>query len=166
MPQKSFQNDLHRLFDAIQFFKPSTLLINGDLFHSSYNKEIDYFFQWRQYIADLPVVLVKGNHDRFPVRLYEQENIEVHTETWCRRQFCFAHDLATVDTDLYLFSGHIHPSVKIHGAGRQSLRLPCFYFGSDYAILPAFGNFTGTATLKAGENDVVFAITNQAVISV
>lgn len=153
-----------RLFEIIQFFKPTSLLVNGDLFHSSYNKEIDHFFQWRNYVQDLEVILVKGNHDKFPNKQYEKGGIEVHEETWCRRQFCFAHDFTTVSTDLYLFSGHIHPGVKIRGFSKQSMRLPCFYFGKDYAILPAFGNFTGTATLSPCEGDTVFAITKNEVI--
>ena len=45
----------------------------------------------------------------------------------------------------YRLAGHIHPSVVLYGTARQSMRLPAFVFGLEGAILPAFGDFTGTA---------------------
>lgn len=164
VPQQSFQGDLHRLFEVIQFFRPSKLLITGDLFHSAHNKEIDHFFEWRGYASHLPVVLVKGNHDRFKDSFYESHNIEVHHDCLRLKGFNFTHEPDVCPEGLYTFSGHIHPAVRIHGAGRQSLRLPCFSFGKDTAILPAFGNFTGTAILRPSDDDVIFAITRREVI--
>lgn len=58
----------------------------------------------------------------------------------------------------YSFSGHIHPGIRINGMGRQSLRFPCFYFGKDYAVLPAFGHFTGMASVDPEPESSVFAI--------
>lgn len=166
VPQKSFQEDLLRLFEVIQYFGPRVLLINGDLFHSGYNKEIDYFFRWRNYIKDLEIILVKGNHDTFDNTLYTKEGIIVYPETYQINEFCFTHDSGTATTDSYIFSGHIHPSVRISGTGKQSLNLPCFYFGRDYAVLPAFGNFTGSVPISPIKGDTVFAITKREVIKV
>jgi len=42
--------------------------------------------------------------------------------------------------------------------GKQSLQFPCFYFGGGYAILPAFGRFTGTVSIDPGAESNVFAI--------
>jgi DNA ligase-associated metallophosphoesterase len=164
VPQKSFQNDLHKLFEIIQFFKPEKLLITGDLFHSAFNKEIERFFQWRKNISHLPVILVKGNHDQFPNDFYEKENIAVQDEMWCKKKFCFTHDSENFESGLYVFSGHIHPSVHIRGLARQSLILPCFYFGKKFAILPAFGNFTGTHPISHEPDDIIFAVTRREVI--
>lgn len=166
VPLKAFQNDLHRLFECIEFFKPETLLIDGDLFHSSYNKEIAYFFRWRHDTPDLKVLLVKGNHDKFPDSFYEKESITVAPLSWHKGPFCFVHDIETLDTPAYAFSGHIHPSIQLHGAGRQFLRLPCFYFSAHYAILPAFGNFNGSWPLQPAERDILFAITGEEVIRI
>jgi metallophosphoesterase superfamily enzyme len=52
----------------------------------------------------------------------------------------------------------------MYGAGKQALTFPCYYFGQDYAILPAFGRFTGTARVRAREGDQLFAIVNQDII--
>jgi uncharacterized protein len=58
----------------------------------------------------------------------------------------------------YYFSGHLHPGIRINGMGKQSLQFPCFYFGGEYAILPAFGRFTGTVSIDPGAESNVFAI--------
>ena len=58
----------------------------------------------------------------------------------------------------YFFSGHLHPGIRIRGMGKQSLQFPCFYFGGQYAILPAFGRFTGTVSIDPLPESNVFAI--------
>jgi len=42
--------------------------------------------------------------------------------------------------------------------GKQSLQFPCFYFGEQYAVLPAFGRFTGTVSIDPLPESNVFAI--------
>ena len=42
-----------------------------------------------------------------------------------------------------MLGGHLHPACRIHGRGRDSLRLPCFVSDGRQVILPAFGEFTG-----------------------
>lgn len=44
--------------------------------------------------------------------------------------------------------------------------LPCFYFGTEYAIVPAFGSFTGSQVLTPKINDVIFVIAGNEVIRV
>ena len=148
----------------IQFFKPEKVLVTGDLFHSSHNKEIDWFINWRNNFKNLPVILVRGNHDILNDGMYSASGIEVIENSWSVHNFCFTHDLATSNSKQYIFSGHIHPSVRISGLGKQSLRLPCFYFGKHHAILPAFGKFTGNAIIQPEKNDKVFAITKNEII--
>jgi len=63
-----------------------------------------------------------------------------------------------VSTTPYFFSGHLHPGIRIRGMGKQSLQFPCFYFGGQYAILPAFGRFTGTVSIDPLPESNVFAI--------
>ena len=50
------------------------------------------------------------------------------------------------DTRLTLL-GHLHPGVRLRGAGRQQLRLSCFAAGplgsGTQVLLPAYGHFTG-----------------------
>ena len=54
-------------------------------------------------------------------------------------------------------AGHEHPCVGVHGA-TDSLRLPCFHFTPDVAVLPAFGAFTGMHAVRRVPGDRVWAV--------
>lgn len=172
VPQKVFKEDLQRMVAQLQFFKPTTLLVVGDLFHSAENKELDLFRKWRDDLPDLHVDLVKGNHDILKSNWYQSAGIKVHEDGLTINGFCFTHDsLNCYSTDQaskgiakYTISGHIHPGVRVSGAGRQSLCLPCFYFGKQFAVLPAFSRFTGTALMNMYEGDKVFALVENKVV--
>ncbi len=168
IPQAVLIEDMQRLIAQIQFYKPKKLIIVGDLFHSEANKEHDFFLKWRNDLGTLAVHLVKGNHDILEQNWYASAGIQVHNKTFSIGNFSFIHDMndcAPGETK-YCFSGHVHPAVVIKGAGRQALRLVCFYFGEKYAILPAFGKFTGTFTLQPEKSDAVFALVNNNVVRI
>ena len=119
------------------------------MFHSSANKELELFTRWRSDFEGLEIKLVKGNHDILNRKWYEQSRIELFDSTLKISAFCFQHDPGECGKDddgknHYVFSGHIHPGITIHGSGKQSLKFPCFYFTDTYCILPAFSRFTGT----------------------
>lgn len=173
MPQAVFKEDMQRLIASLQFFKPDHLLIVGDLFHSVANKELNLFKKWREDLPDLQVTLVKGNHDILKEDWYAAAGIVVQADGLLSKGICFTHDNSCSTTRMdgtgrvqYTISGHIHPGIAIRGAGRQSISLPCFYFGETYAILPAFSRFTGTALIRPNAGDAVFAIVNQTVMRV
>ena len=167
VPQNIYKEDLQRLFSQIQFFKPSTLLIAGDMFHSHANKEIDFFLKWRNDIPGVSIFLIKGNHDVLTNKFYEEANIKVAGKKLSIKKFCLTHDIAAEcdpDGDLFTFSGHIHPGIKLNGNGKQSFMLPCFYFSDKYAILPAFSLFTGLYKLTPKKKDSVFALVENQLI--
>ncbi len=168
VPQNIYKEDLQRLFTQIQFFKPSTLLIAGDMFHSHANKEIDFFLKWRNDVPNLAMHLIKGNHDVLTNKFYEGADIKVVKKKLSIKNFCFTHDIASVCEDdneeMFTFSGHIHPGISVSGGGKQSFKLPCFYFSNKYAVLPAFSMFTGLYKLKPKKTDTVFALVENQVI--
>ncbi len=166
VPQNLFKEDMQRLGALLQFFNPRQLLVVGDLFHSHANREHDYFEKWRTDFPAVEITLVVGNHDILPDEFYNRTNIGIAGLQYTVDDFVFTHDAAdnAKKEDSYVFSGHVHPGVRLSGAGRQSLQLPCFYFGSHYAVLPAFGKFTGTHLMQPGKNDKVFAIAQGRVI--
>src|SRR5215211_4264070 len=47
VPQSVYKEDMQRLMDQLQFYKPHQLIVVGDLFHSAMNKELDFFKKWR-----------------------------------------------------------------------------------------------------------------------
>jgi DNA ligase-associated metallophosphoesterase len=167
IPQTVFKEDMQRLIAQLQYFQPATLLIVGDLFHSTQNKEHAFFLKWRNDLK-VPIQLVKGNHDILKKEWYQTAGITVHDESLSIKNFTFTHDIecCAEDESKYCFSGHIHPAVRISGAGKQSLQLPCFYFGKTYAVLPAFGKFTGTHIIHPAPGDHVFAVADNSVIKV
>ena len=166
MPQELVKNDLHRLVTLIQFFKPRKLLIVGDLFHSHYNLEWDWFHKWVKDLGTLDWKLIRGNHDILEDKHYEEAGIDVIHGSYEMGPFQFTHEAEEPITDRYLFSGHIHPGVLLKGLGKQSLRFPCFHFGKDMAVLPAFGAFTGSVALEASKTDKVIAIVEKSLIPV
>lgn len=166
IPQNIFKEDLQRLFAQVQFFKPKTLLIAGDMFHSAENKEADFFLKWRKDLSHTDIYLIRGNHDILPAAFYQKANIRVFENKLTIKDFCFTHDAAGCDDEKFTFSGHIHPGIKMRGAGNQSIMLPCFYFGEKYSVLPAFSAFTGLAKIKPTAKDHVFALVENTVIKI
>jgi len=168
IPQNIFKEDLQKLFAQVQFFNPKVLLIVGDMFHSSANKEIEFFQKWRNDFSNVDFYLIRGNHDILSKRFYKEARIEVFENNLFIKNFCFTHDIDSSCNDeenkYFTFSGHIHPGIKMNGAGHQSLMLPCFYFGKKHAILPAFSAFTGLAKIKPTANDHVFVLLGNEVM--
>jgi len=160
VPQSVYREDLLRLLCQIQYFRPRRLLVVGDLFHSRENKELALFLKWRDDFPDLGIHLIQGNHDILHDSWYAKAAIELSRETLSVGPFSFVHDIEDVGPGggSYYFSGHLHPGIRIRGMGKQSLQFPCFYFGSDYAVLPAFGRWTGTVSIDPAPEDNVFAI--------
>jgi uncharacterized protein len=164
VPANIGQDDLYRLQQLITAYNPVQVIIVGDMFHSTENNDVPYFKLWRQQFAHISFKLVRGNHDILGDHLYEAMNVEVH-ETLSIKEIRFAHEPCDSEEG-YTFSGHLHPGIIVAGAGRQVLRLPCFYFGRNCSILPAFGKFTGLAMLEPEEDEAVFVIAENTVLKV
>jgi len=176
VPQSVYKEDLQRLVAQIQFFQPMQLIIVGDLFHSYANKELELFRKWRENFPALVIHLIKGNHDILQDDWYREADIRLNQDNLLMNRFHFIHDITDCNSKLlkqgnsesspdnYFFSGHIHPGIRISGSGKQSLCFPCFYFGKDYAVLPAFSRFTGVALIAPAKNENVFAIVNDKIV--
>jgi len=168
VPQAVFKEDMQRLFSLIQLYKPQQLIIIGDMFHSHSNKEHDFFLKWRRDFDGLPIHLVKGNHDILEKDWYGLAAINIIEEQLKIGDFVFTHDIADCEPceEHYTFSGHIHPGISISGLSRQTLRFPCFYFGKQYAVLPAFSRFTGMFPVKPKKGEAVFALVENSLIKI
>ncbi len=154
--------DLAVLRDLLVLTSAKNVFIIGDLFHSDLNSEWYLFEDFIKEHVHIKFILIRGNHDSLPAYLLKGANLK--TLLQYKRDDILLHHKPIKRKDVYVISGHIHPGIVLRGKGRQSLRLPCFYFGCDYAILPAFGNFTGLATIEPMEGDQVFAIADDEVI--
>ncbi len=170
VPNALMKEDIQRLFEVIQFFKPLRIIIVGDLFHSVVNKEHELFMRWRNDLAAIDFVLIKGNHDIVSLEWYEKANIKVIPVFLKVVNIIFVHQLEDYQEEIgekdFLFCGHVHPAIIIKGLGRQTLRFPCFYFTKKYSILPAFGKFTGTFLVEPKKSEQAFAVVNNDVIKI
>lgn len=178
VPQAVYKEDLQRLVSQIQYFQPRQLIVVGDLFHSEANRELDLFQKWRENFPDLVIHLIKGNHDILRDEWYDAAGITVSNPDLPMNHFHFIHDMESNQPDshhrdckekktrAYYFSGHIHPGIRISGTGKQSLCFPCFYFGREYAVLPAFSRFTGVALIEPEKNETVFAIVDDQILQI
>ncbi len=166
IPQNMFSEDLQRLVSEIQFYKPNKLIIVGDLFHSHSNLEHDLFLKWRKDLPGIEMHLVMGNHDILKKEWYHEADIILHDCSLTVGDFIFTHDISCIEQveEKYYFSGHIHPGIVIRGIGKQALTLPCFYFTRQFAVLPAFGRFTGTFNLAPQVGDDVFVLAKNSII--
>lgn len=166
VPQTVYKEDLQRLIDLLNYFKPNQLIVVGDFFHSHENTELNWFRKWREDFYFLKVLLVKGNHDILKDKWYRESEIEIFEKELKINSFLFTHDKCDDREDLFTFCGHIHPGIIISGLGKQSLRFPCFYFAKNHCILPAFSKFTGAVGLETSSAKSIFAIVENQLMQV
>ncbi|MGV3704813.1 MAG: ligase-associated DNA damage response endonuclease PdeM [Arcticibacter sp.] len=165
IPRLMEQEELAVLSDLIDRYQPSQLIFLGDLFHSEHNNDWNWLSLWAELFPNITMILVKGNHDILHPDYYINAGFRVYNEL-VMAPFKFTHEPQDADCkgELYCISGHIHPAVKLRGAGRQSTVLSCFYFKRDQAILPAFGKFTGKYCLQADDSVDIFGVLGNKVL--
>ena len=155
-----FYDKISKLKNSLNF---SQIIFLGDLFHSSLNNEWFLFENWVKKSV-LKIILIKGNHDIIPKLKFQQVGIKTYNDLKIEK-FLFTHHPKKIN-DHFVFSGHIHPGVRLAGKGKQIMKFPCFIYNKDQIILPSFGGFTGMHLPKIKNEDQVFVITNKEVIEV
>jgi uncharacterized protein len=166
VPNKANDRNLEVLMDVISVTRPARIIFLGDLFHSHYNPEWEVFGELVKHYSNISFELVLGNHDVMSERQYERKGIKVYDDLVLGPFLLTHHPLEEVPENLYNVAGHIHPGVSLIGRGRQSVTLPCFYFGMRQALLPAFGMFTGLARIAPKKDDRVFVVAEDKIILV
>jgi DNA ligase-associated metallophosphoesterase len=147
---------------------PARLIFLGDFLHAAEGRDpetLRVLNDWRRRHAAMEMTLVRGNHDARagdPPR-----ELEIRCVTGPHRDGPFDLDHhPRRKGEAYVLCGHIHPAVTLSGAARQHARLPCFWFGKEIGVLPAFGEFTGVAEADVQPGDQVFVIAEGALFPV
>src|SRR5882762_6641476 len=149
VPPKANDRNTETLIDLLNETKADRVIFLGDLFHSYYNEEWSVLGQVLRHFSTCSFELVRGNHDIMSQLQYQRHRIVVHEDHLRLGGLQLTHrPERNPGEERYNLAGHIHPGIRLTGKGRQSMILPCFYFGEDDGILPAFGSFTGLAILK------------------
>jgi uncharacterized protein len=166
VPEATTRDNLGRLDSALARAGAGRLIVLGDFLHSRQGRSPDLLGAiagWRAAHSVLPILLVRGNHDDRAGDPPDDWGIECQEEPVAYPPFVWRHEPAA-SQDGYVLAGHVHPAVHLSGAGGLGATLPCFYFGSDYGLLPAFGDFTGTALVRPRAGDRVFVVAEGMVI--
>lgn len=165
VPSEVALQNFDTLSQLLKTTQATEIFLLGDLFHSTHNSEWEQFKTWRNDFPLLTFHLVMGNHDILNGKEYAALNLKVHPTTYIVAPFIFTHKPMYTASPLgYNIAGHIHPSVQIRGSGKQKIKLNCFYFSKNYAVLPAFGSFTGSCCIETSKGDDVFLVLDNSVV--
>jgi DNA ligase-associated metallophosphoesterase len=168
LPSGTTADNVARLDRALDRTGANRIVFLGDFLHSKAGRTprtLEGFAHWRASRASVALTMVRGNHDRKAGDPPPEWDMHCVEEGEQLGPFVLNHEPGPAQRG-YALSGHIHPAVRMHAAGEKSLRLPCFWFGARYGVLPAFGAFTGNAEVLPRRGDQVFVIAEQEVLQV
>ena len=162
-PALAQQNDYERLEKLFESIKPQKVYFLGDLFHSTFNRDWHYFCELIGKFPNILFILVKGNHDIIDEKLFRQICVDV-VHALEDDLFIYTHaPLDDVPAGKVNIAGHVHPGVTLSGAGRQSIKLPCFYFTETTVIVPAFGILTGLYSMPQVPESKIYIVLQDGV---
>ena len=168
VPEATTASALGRLDACLARTGARRIVFLGDYLHAREGRAprtLDALARWHRANAAVELVLVRGNHDRGAGDPPDETGIRCVEAPLVESPFVFTHH-PTRSTDGYVLSGHLHPGAPLEGAGRQRERLPCFWFGSRNAVLPAFGEFTGLADIEPESGDRIWVVAGDAVVEI
>ena len=166
VPTGTLDNDINVLTSLIHKIQPEIIFFLGDLFHSKQGKNdlmMKRLISWREKFPSVEMNLIRGNHDHSAGDPCEELDINCYDGPMTLEPFVLSHD-PMESKEGYVLCGHVHPAVRLSGNNVPSVAVPCFFFSKNYAILPAFGSFTGTYKIKPVVGDRVFLATGTKVI--
>ena len=168
LPTGTTRENVVRLDRAIEATGAREVVFLGDFLHSAEGRAprtFATFAEWREQRKSVALTIVRGNHDKKAGDPPDEWGARCIEAGEALGPFILNHEPGA-SRGGYALAGHIHPAVRLSAAGENSLRLPCFWFGSRYGVLPAFGAFTGNAEVLPRRGDQVFVIAEQEVLQV
>lgn len=159
---------IERLDRLVERTSARRVIFLGDLLHARAGRSKEMFSaleSWRVSRGEIEVMLVRGNHDRRAGDPPAELGFDCVDAPYRLGPFVLAHHPIAVEGG-YVIAGHVHPGIRLHGPARQHERLPCFVFGTDVGILPAFGDFTGLGDIDPEDWERIYAIAEDRVVLV
>ncbi|MGY2365057.1 ligase-associated DNA damage response endonuclease PdeM [Pseudomonas azotoformans] len=160
VPQGTTTENLQRLDRLLSALACTQVIFLGDFLHgpgSHASGTLGALRSWRALNPDLPMTLIRGNHDKRAGDPPEDLRIDVVAEPLLMGPFALQHE-PDAHPSHHVLAGHIHPVYRLRGKGRQSLRLPCFMIGARVSLLPAFGAFTGGHAMQQDNDRRIYVI--------
>lgn len=168
VPQGTTANNLKRLDTLLATYPTRKLIFLGDFLHAPESHApatLAALQEWRGQYPELQITLIRGNHDRRAGDPPPELGINVVPEPLVLPPFALQHE-PDPHPHLHVLAGHVHPTYRLYGKGRQRLRLACFLMGARVSLLPAFGAFTGGMDIEPASGSRVYVVGDEAVWAV
>ena len=168
LPSGTTSENVERLDRAIERTGAKEVVFLGDFLHSKEGRAartFERFSAWRESRARVELTIVRGNHDKKAGDPPDAWRVKCIDAGESLGPFVLNHEPGA-SVGGYALAGHIHPAVRLTAPGEKAVRLPCFWFGARYGVLPAFGAFTGNAEVLPRRGDQVFVIAEEEVLKV
>lgn len=165
VPHGTTSHNLQRLDVLLSAYQAEQLIFLGDFLHAPKSHApatLAALRQWRSQHASLQCILVRGNHDKHAGDPPADLNIKTVDEPYLIGDFALQHMPAPHVTH-HVIAGHVHPTFRLLGKGRQRLVLPCFHHQADMTLLPSFGDFTGGFVMDNKPGSFIFVTDGQYV---
>lgn len=165
IPAGTTTENLARLEGLVLACQPSHLVFLGDFLHAEMGRHTGLWARleaWRKRHPQMMCTLVRGNHDQHAGDPPPEVGIVCVDEPLAVGPFLLCH-MPVAQAGGYVLAGHLHPAVRVSGR-IDSVRLPCFWFGDEVGVLPAFGAFTGMYTIEPAATDRVVAVVEEALV--
>ena len=165
VPRGTTSETLAVLSELVSRLGVRRIVFLGDFLHSARShaaSTLGAVARWRRAHAALELTLVRGNHDEHAGDPPAPLGIECVDEPLMLGGLALCHHPRPRD-DGYVLAGHLHPCANLGGRAHDHLRLPCFWFGPQVGVLPAFGAFTGMHGIHAAADERVFVVDGERV---
>jgi DNA ligase-associated metallophosphoesterase len=133
--------DLNTIAIILTTYDIEKIIFLGDLYHTSQNIENTLIDDWLGKLS-VDVELIIGNHDRHSLRYSKL----VKREAYVQDKILLSHE--PEESEYFNICGHLHPAYTLKGKARLHIKLPAFYHGTNFLILPAFGSINGGKMYK------------------
>lgn len=166
VPSSVLDTDLSRLETLARESGAKRILVLGDLIHARVGVSAGVKERVAAFFAkiEIPMVLVRGNHDLSLRAVPAGWNLSVVEGTLDEGPFRFRHDEGPAD-GRFQWLGHLHP-LWLGKSGNDRLRLPCYWLGAQALTLPAFSQFTAGQEVKPKKGDRLFVLAGDTVLEV
>lgn len=168
VPRGTTSDNLERLDAMLGRYPVRQIIFLGDFLHHRKGRAdatLAALAAWRAKRPELELLLVRGNHDGHAGDPPRDLRVKAVAEPYRLDPFVLCHEPSEAKRGFAL-AGHLHPAIVLRGRADERVRLPCFWFAPDYAVLPAFGSFTGSYLIQRQPGDQVFVVADEHVLPV
>lgn len=165
VPHGTTRANLELLDELVARHEVQQIVFLGDFLHARAARAeatLAALADWRARHHQLKLTLVRGNHDHHAGDPPAGLNIEAVDEPWRVGPLAFCHHPQTVD-GAFAIVGHLHPVYRLSSGG-DTLRLPCFVVDGRWAMLPAFGAFTGGYRIEPQPGQRIFLAAEDSIL--